>query len=151
MRGKYAPSLDTAPRKQRAKAAAATQKDSSNPEKGLGKIWDHWAVKANTWIDDNLDGLVHLDGLVEGLLGQPRSSTDQPTALTKEEDDRQRRKRRMHRKQQQFLSQLGAAVFGPAKSQEELAEEEREREEAALQAAQLARLQEKFAGRLTLL
>ena len=45
----------------------------------------------------------------------------------------------------------GLQLFQPPVSREQLAEVERLRGEAALQEAQLARLQAKFAGRLTLL
>jgi hypothetical protein len=148
LRESYAPSLETAPRKQRAKEAAARRLvESSAPEKNLGKIWDHWAVKANSWIDTHIESIAHMDGVVDLFLCKPPGSA----ATTKEEEERKRRLRKARRQQEKLMDHLSASFFGPGKTQEQLAEERRDEEEAALQEAQLARLQEKFAGRLTLL
>ena len=117
-----------------------------------GQIWDYWAVKLNAYISDTQNHQASaLDKITDTIWGNPKISEQQEMEMQKQEYRRIDRLENARRQQRKVLVAAQTVLFGPPKSQEELEEEIKIREEAELQLEQLARLEERFEGTLTLL
>ena len=141
-------------RKLRRKAAEEAKSENGYEarEIGAGQIWDFWAFKMNRCIiESQTDQSTTFDQITDAILGRPTLSEEKERERRKLEKEREARIEMALRKQRKVLEKAKAAVFGPPKSQDQMIEELRQEEEAALQKEQLARLEEKFEGVLTLL
>ena len=135
----------------RAMAALDPKQERQRREIGAGQIWDFWAVKANAVFAGGAADLGDaVDDAIDFLQGPPALAPQEEAALRRRQQERQERRELSAREQRKLVERVHAAVV-PGWTPAAEAAAALEEEEAALQREQLAFLQERFEGTLTLL